>query len=146
MILEEALYDPSLPPDERGRNAWDRTKPKRTSLGKRRREDSLASADGSKRKLRRTASSKLNSQHEGLWGDIVGPGGSMQPQVARSGVWESTDDQPKAVDGELQNNVAADTSRIKTEVAPDLPTIQGVFSGCRFYLDGFDPKKSQILS
>src|SRR5271156_1983379 len=35
MILDEKLYDPALPEEERGRDAWDRTKPKRTSLGKR---------------------------------------------------------------------------------------------------------------
>jgi DNA replication regulator DPB11 len=145
MILDEKLYAPSLPPEERGKGAWDRTKPRRTSLGKRQRDDSITGMDGPKRKLRRTASTKLNSQSEGLWGDIVAGGGGMVAQVPRSGVWESTDEQlPEESSHALKHEMNA--SSIRTEVAPDPPTIEGIFSGCRFYLGGFEPKKSQILA
>lgn len=143
MILDEKLYDPLLPLEERGKGAWDRTKPRRTSLGKRQRDDGIVGLDGPKRKLRRTASSKLNSQNDGLWGDIVAGGAGMVAQVARSGVWESSDNQPQG--GSEALKLESNDSSTRTEIVPDPPMIQGIFSGCRFYLDGFEPKKLQIL-
>jgi DNA replication regulator DPB11 len=146
MILEEKLYDPALPPEERGKGAWDRTKPKRTSPGKRSRDDSSTSLDGGRRKLRRTASTKLGSQNESIWGDIVG--GGMVAQVARSGVWEANNDQA-AVRNESTSRRQSDqgsSMRMLELTADHQPSIQGVFSGCRFYLEGFGLKKSSILS
>lgn len=144
MILDEKLYDPVLQPNERGKGAWDRTKPKRTSLGKRFREGSDA-AGGGKRKLRRTASTKLNSQSEGLWGDIVG--GNMVAQVARSGVWEADDSgaisasvRTKSKDSEGINKAVSFQSTIANP-----PLKKGMFGECRFYLHGFDDKKTEIL-
>ena len=142
MILDEKLYDPALPPEHRGKGAWDRTKPKRTSLGKRSRGDSTANPEGAKRRLRRTASSKLGSQSESMWGDIVG-GGSIA-QVARSGVWETSDETSAPKDPAAGRPSDQGSNAQAPEVVAD--PIQGIFSGCRFYLDNFDLKKSDILS
>ncbi len=134
MILDEKLYDPSLPPLERGKGAWDKTKP-RTSLGKRLRTDI---AEGAKRKLRRTASSKLNSQNGNLWNDIIGSG---MPQVSRSGVWENDQEtQPRKGAVESRENSSSTESTVEN---PPLP--KGIFSGCRFFLHGFPPTKVEIL-
>lgn len=143
MILDEKLYDPTLPAEERGRGAWDRSKPKRPSLGKRGREDGNIS-EGGKRKLRRTASSKLNSQHDGLWGDIVG--GNMVAQVERSGVWETNDNVPpeEARSKSMDATGVAKASSLQTAL-PNAPQKTGLFSGCRFFLYGFDFKQSEIL-
>lgn len=136
MILDETLYDPVLAPEHRGKGAWDRTKPKRNSLGKRSRANSANNPEGAKRRLRRTASSKLGSQSESMWGDIVG-GGSFA-QVARSGVWEAND----------ESQVPKDTATAPFDQAAKAVAepVQGIFGGCRFYFDGFDVKKSNILS
>ncbi len=69
MILDESLYKPSLPTSERGRNAWVREPTSRTSLGKRPPVDDLGAQNS--RKLRRTASVKLEKHNSGLWTDIV---------------------------------------------------------------------------
>lgn len=136
MILDEKLYDPVLAPEHRGKGAWDRTKPKRNSLGKRSRANSASNPEGAKRRLRRTASSKLGSQSESMWGDIV-RGGSFA-QVARSGVWETSD----------ETQVPKDTATRSSDQEPKAAAepVRGIFGGCRFYLDGFDLKKSNILS
>jgi len=140
MILDETLYDPVLPQEQRGVGAWDKTKPGRTSLGKRSREDSVASMDGGKRKLRRTASTKLSSGNDSLWADISGS--SMVPQVMRSGVWESIDDQAPIKDNAAQRKEPAQAS---SNVLVPSPTVTGPFSGCRFYLEGFAAKKCEVL-
>jgi DNA replication regulator DPB11 len=142
MILDEKLYDPALPPEERGKGAWDRTKPKRNSLGKRSRSGSTSNPEGGKRRLRRTASTKLGSQSESMWGDIVG-GGSIA-QVARSGVWEPNEETPPPKDPVATRHSDQGSNSKAPAVAAD--PIQGIFSRCRFYLDGFDLKKSDILS
>ena len=141
MILDEKLYDPALPLEERGKGAWDRTKPKKTSLRKRSRDDSARNTDGAKRRLRRTASTKLGSQNESMWGDIVG--GGLIPQVARSGVWE-TNEETQALDDPVATRQPEQALLSKVPAAAD--PIQGIFCACRFYLDGFDLKKADILS
>ncbi|CZR57313.1 related to S-M checkpoint control protein Rad4p [Phialocephala subalpina] len=144
MILDEKLYDPALPINERGKGAWDKTKPKRTSLGKRSREGSTAE-EGGKRKLRRTASTKLASQSQGLWGDIVG-GGGMVAQVSRSGVWDNADDEasPQVQEPKAKAPVVpAKSSSMQSTL--ENPPIQGMFSGCRFYLYGFNAKQDPLL-
>lgn len=68
MILDESLYHLMLPATERGRNAWIRKSASTTSLGKRTRGDEVTSQNS--RKLRRTASAKLSSHNDGIWGEI----------------------------------------------------------------------------
>ncbi|TVY58436.1 S-M checkpoint control protein rad4 [Lachnellula cervina] len=145
MVLDEALYDPNLPQEERGKGAWDRSKPKRTSLGKRAREDGMAGSEGGKRKLRRTASTKLNSQSESMWGQIVG-GGSVV-QVAQSGQWEVNGEEPtQPNDQTIQNKPeqSLDTTRPKQAVETEVK-VDGIFNGSRFYFYGFTPTKTQVL-
>ena len=107
--MKEELYDPALPEEERGKGAWDRTKPKRTSLGKRSRGDSTTSLEGSKRKLRRTASTKLSTQNDGLWGDIVG--GGAVAQVSRSGIWEVDDSDSLPQNGPTKPKIPVDNPK-----------------------------------
>jgi DNA replication regulator DPB11 len=146
MILDETLYDPALSLEERGKGAWDRTKPKRTSLGKRGREDSTGNVEGGKRKPRRTASTKLNSQNENIWGDIVG-GGSSTIQIGRSGQWDTAEETPTLPNDEHPRRAlegAADPPALPNAV--DLqPPRKGFFNGCRFYFHGFTKAKMQIL-
>ncbi|KAK3905468.1 hypothetical protein C8A05DRAFT_41586 [Staphylotrichum tortipilum] len=82
LILNEKLYDPVLPREQRGLGAWNKQKTRVSSLGKRLR-DNRAAQDEGKRKLRKTTSMKLNSQRDNLWGDILGkPQASEPPPTA----------------------------------------------------------------
>ena len=146
MVLDEALYDPILPEEERGKDAWDRTKPKRRSLGKRSREDSTSAAEGGKRKLRRTASTKLRSQNDRIWGDIVGGGGTAL-QVSRSGMWDAADETPAIPnnqDPRSEPDESADPPTLPNAIDPQPPPV-GLFSRCRFYFRGFGERHTQVL-
>jgi DNA replication regulator DPB11 len=145
MILDEKLYDPALPEEERGKDAWDRTKPKRTSLGKRLRDDSITSLEGGKRKLRRTASTKLSTQNDGLWGDIVG--GSSVAQVSRSGIWEEDDANALPKNANAKQNIPDDNTKSGSlqSTVENPPHKQGMFNDCRFHLSDFLPAQRQIL-
>jgi DNA replication regulator DPB11 len=145
MILDEKLYDPALPETERGKDAWDRTKPKRTSLGKRSRVDSAANSESGKRKLRRTASTKLATQNETIWGDLTG--GVMVPQVSRSGIWVTDDVQPAPLDIQSKTRIPADTGHTESlqSTIENESLKKGIFTGCRFYVHGFPPARTQTV-
>jgi DNA replication regulator DPB11 len=145
MILKEELYDPALPEEERGKGAWDRTKPKRTSLGKRSRDDSTTSLEGGKRKLRRTASTKLSTQNDGLWGDIVG--GGAVAQVSRSGIWEVDDSDALPQNGPTKQKIPVDNPKNGSlqSTIENPPRKRGMFNACRFFLLDFLPAQKQIL-
>jgi DNA replication regulator DPB11 len=123
MILEETLYDPLIEPRERGRGAWNRRTPSNTSLGKRRRGDDTTQV----RRLRRSASSKFDSQNDGFWTDIV----SAVPvtgDVSKS-KWDETTIEP-----EKPENPPSITLPVNSKP-------KGIFSGKKFLLHGFDKKQ-----
>ncbi|KAJ8110506.1 hypothetical protein ONZ43_g5852 [Nemania bipapillata] len=130
MILNEECYDPTLPPEERGKGAWTRRDLGRISLGKRVRDDSIVSIEGGRRKLRKSAT-----------GDL-----SRQDDVNR----ESS--APAAPDTTNPETSVPETSRPIGQSIPEPPTDRewpalrkGVFSGCRFFVHGFPPSKEQVL-
>ncbi|KAH8801594.1 BRCT domain-containing protein [Xylogone sp. PMI_703] len=143
MILDEKLYDPAISEDQRGKDAWDRSKPRRTSLGKRSREDMSTSFEDGKRKLRRTASTKLNSQNEGIWGDIVGAGPAIQ--VSRSMVWERPERESVRRSESIEKPKRPSTLR-NIQPTDDIEAVpQGIFARCSFYVFGFTPARTQVL-
>jgi DNA replication regulator DPB11 len=144
MILDESLYDPVLPVGKRGIGAWDKTKPKRVSLGKRSRDASVSGLEGAKRKLRRTASTKLNSQSEQMWGDIVG--GANFTEVERSGVWDAQEVTHRPSFSKPRD-VPANPNTIKSAPVPADAgyAVGGIFNECRFYFHGFPSKKVEVL-
>lgn len=77
MVLEESLYHPTLAFEEQGKGAWDRDAKAKVQTGKRMRDE--MPPQEAPRKLRRTASSKLGSQSDSLWGDIMGGGFDARP-------------------------------------------------------------------
>ncbi|TKA72520.1 hypothetical protein B0A49_02470 [Cryomyces minteri] len=61
MVLDETLYDPRLPAEEQGKGAWIRAVKQQTSAKRKARTENVTEPpDAGKRKLRRTASTKLN--------------------------------------------------------------------------------------
>ena len=155
MILEENLLHLLLPASERGRNAWIRKTSSISPLGKRARDDA---GPLQSRKLRRTASAKLNSQTNGLWTDIVAAG--TESQGKKSNEWDdaqrpneshadflkpSTKQSPKAgrlilkvgtqpwEKGDLEAKTALGLSRPWQDVR--------IFQGKIFFIHGFEEKR-----
>ena len=80
MALDESSYDPGMPVEAQGKGAVrDRVQP-RTSLGKRERDgESQLSDETGKRKLRRTASSRLSGHSQDLWQDMSARDNGSKP-------------------------------------------------------------------
>lgn len=140
MILEEAKFDPLLPAEEQGLGAWVKTDLKRSSLGKRARSAVLnGGPDEGMRKLRKTASMKLSSQRNDLWGDILGRSASREYSFAH--------ENPLKEEAQAQARPPAPTptSEVPTQPGYSLQEDQGVFVNCTFVIHGFPPQRASIL-
>ena len=135
MILDEQCFDPLLPLEERGKGARDDPS---LMMGKRQRLlDSFTDPDGPRRKLRKTASMKLSSQRETVWGDILG---------RKSSASGATETSPRDDDGPSPHPAAdadADTDADVAPVAPAPSKDAGIFSNCSFYVQGFNPRRHE---
>lgn len=144
MILDEGFYDPHLPPEEIGKGAWVKRDVHRKSLGKRLREAATAQGEDGRRKLRKTASMKLSSQRENMWGQILG----QQPSANQSGATLQAEEptQPLPSDTML---------RRPSESASHIPEVldsfgakgnsDTVFASCCFYIFGFPPRHAEMI-
>lgn len=156
MILDEKLYNLLLPEAERGQNAWIHKTASITSLGKRAHDE--VAAPKRSRKLRRTASAKLNSQNVGLWTDIVS--GGTEVEEKRVAEWDDKERDdghggmlktPKAepdseVLGVREFMNPTDSNQIKPQAVEVLDTarvgrMEGLFQGQRFFLHGFKERQ-----
>lgn len=72
MSLDEAAYHPDIPAERRGVGAVTRKRAPSPVLGKRQSmtESQSDAQDASRRKLRRTASTRLESQTDDMWADM----------------------------------------------------------------------------
>lgn len=149
MILDEKAYDPLLSEEEIGYGAWNRkaSANRRISLGKRQREAAAKQEQG-RRKLRKTASMKLNSQRDNMWGEILG-----QPSVDQSASHHAEEPtQPLPSDSVLRSN--ASISRVSESVdagRSHSPFVGGqnrgdtTFASCCLYAFGFPPRQTEVL-
>ncbi|KAK4239592.1 hypothetical protein C8A03DRAFT_42822 [Achaetomium macrosporum] len=146
LILDEKLYDPVLPQHERGVGAWNKQRARISSLGKRLRENSAAQDEG-KRKLRKTASMKLNSQRDNLWGDILGK--PQTPEPAPTTVTQKVPTNPTAFPAAQPSAAKAEAKSLDTQDSKlssfGVPDDSAVFASCCFYVHGFSSQKSEIL-
>lgn len=155
MILDEECYDPTLPPEERGKGAWLRRDLHRISLGKRAREESIVSAEGARRKLRKSASMRMNSQSNSIWGDILNQSAGDLSRPDGAPRESSAPAAPATSDsGTTTEAVTSATETPQPTVQPLAPPPRdrnwpalrkGVFAGCRFFVHGFPASKEQIL-
>ncbi|KAK2605901.1 protein kinase activating protein dpb11 [Conoideocrella luteorostrata] len=143
MILEEAKFDPLLPVGEQGVGTWiKQDDPRRECLGKRSR--AAAASNGTEergaRKLRKTASMKLNSQRNNLWGDILGQTDSRDYSFVAG--YSNGDQVPLD-----QGGTPEPTIQQPHHLQPQLGTTQneGVFARCIFAIDGFNDKRHTVL-
>ncbi|RFU78186.1 brct domain-containing [Trichoderma arundinaceum] len=133
MILEETKFDPLLPAEEQGVGAWVKRDLKRSSLGKRARSAMVnGGPDEGARKLRKTASMKLGSQRNDLWGDILGRSASREYSFAH-------ENPPEAP-------APAPATEVPTQPGYSLAQEdQGVFANCVFVVHGFPQQRASIL-
>lgn len=141
MILEEKLYHPEMPAEDIGKGAWVRHKA--ITPAKRDREDS--GADGGARKIRRTLSTKLQSQNEVIWGDIVGSGGdapAAKTLARQASIADTNATSTLSTLRTLSNISGMDGA---AERVDEERKAQGTFSNCRFYIHGFGTKRAEIM-
>jgi DNA replication regulator DPB11 len=153
MILDEALYHPTIPKDKQGAGAWNRQARAQVQLVKRTHGGEPAS--DMPRKLRRTASAKFGSQSENLWGEIVKP--QYEEATAENNqLGPSRSKLPRKPTVLEPESFATDTTGMEDERGRDPrrattsarqgPPTQGIFSGCTFALHGFTLKQVRCLS
>ncbi|KAK8232022.1 BRCT domain-containing protein [Phyllosticta capitalensis] len=136
MVLDEALYSLRLPTPQRGKGAWKRLQPETIPLGKRLRGED----DGEgRRKLRRTASSKLNSQSSAIWDELRG-GSFVAKQDLDDDSWHEN---PQS-DGIESRVIPALSETSITKPAASRPL--GPFDGTSIYIHGFDKVKTELLA
>ncbi|CAJ2651606.1 unnamed protein product [Trifolium pratense] len=141
MILEEKLFDPALPKEERGKCAWDKAPPFIPSLVRRLKPESNTGAEIGQRKLRRTASMKLSGQHNSLLADISGNSVVSKSQLNGAREFEKPT--------QIKRSAITDQSKLQTvqnyseDQSP--PKIKGVFTGCVFWLYDFPNTKIKVL-
>ncbi|KAJ1337263.1 DNA replication regulator DPB11 [Microdochium nivale] len=139
MILMEQCYDPLMPPEERGRGAWTRKEVQPALLGKRTRENGAAGPGEGRRKLRKSASMKLSSQRDNLWGDIL-TNRSAAEVPSQPAAPERTASLP------VGDSVASEAHQPTIADAHISPEVAGpIFGACRFFVHGFANKRLDIV-
>ncbi|KPM34320.1 hypothetical protein AK830_g12255 [Neonectria ditissima] len=143
MILEESKFDPTLPPEEQGKGAWVKKDPRRAAWGKRSRSAMANATEDGPRKLRKTASMKLNSQRNNLWGDILGRSTSREYSFAHE------QEKPPVVGAQSRGEQDPKPRPLpQPELEPTIPVLQeqqGVFASCYFYVHGFNSQRTSVL-
>ncbi|KAJ5107248.1 hypothetical protein N7456_003923 [Penicillium angulare] len=153
MTLDEEKYHPSLPLEEQGVGAWDRLAPRGYGEKAKQRQASgdPSSDNRPRKKLRRTASTKLVGQNENIWGDIIGAG-FMNAETTDSNKKEEDEmDSPppraviQAAKSFASESVFGETMEKSQpqEPAPKIP--EGFLGGFYFYLHGFSSKQMGVL-
>ncbi|KAB8360582.1 hypothetical protein FH972_024322 [Carpinus fangiana] len=156
MVLEERLYHPTTPEEERGVGSVT-TKQAPSPLGKRKLGEVQLTRNTSDtasraRKLRRTASARYESQGDNLWADMGSMDDGAKPQTHAGQEWN---------EDEAPRRPSRDTSR-KSVSLPHLdsdgitpithgqqeyrsPAVQGIFSGHSFCIRGFPDRHTDLL-
>lgn len=159
MVLDEACYHPTIPVEERGKGAWDRREfsPAPASAKRAREAEPSQALNPFRRKLRRSASTKLGSQSAELWAGITAA--TTERQQDNGDDWtEDLDkqDTPREHTPAMhphnstipENDAHADADPANDPHLVALPSrqshndiAQGVFAGRVVFPHGFDEEK-----
>ncbi|KAF7718520.1 Uncharacterized protein PECH_003670 [Penicillium ucsense] len=153
MILDEDKYHPSLPLEQQGLGAWDRTIPlsAKMQLGKARAADDSTLNPRPKKKIRRTASTKLIGQNENIWGDIIGAGIANEAAESTGQLSDATADGKIKLPIQAAKSFASESTftenREPQQASPKVPARvpEGFLEGCFFCVHGFTPKQKSVL-
>ena len=142
MVLEESLFDPLMEETERGRGAWIRRSESEASLGKRKREEEVLAPPG--RKLRRSASSKFDSQSDGLWSSITTAAPLPVPMVRNE--WDDgLEERERLQQDSVPRQEGVGSERPKHAMPASISKPKGMFYGRKFFLHGFEPRQVSVL-
>lgn len=156
MVLDEALYNPTLPIGERGKDAWIRLEDPSPALGKRMRDAQQPQPlNPNRRKLRRAASTRIGFQGDALWAEITTQNLDQDnkhedewkddtlfnytaPQEELSAVahQEATASQNEIRNAHVPSPAPADIPQVQ-----DVEQDQGIFQGHIVVTHGFDQDK-----
>lgn len=140
MALQEDLYAPELPLDQQGRNAF--RKRKRSISGKPSRDgdDSAGGQDASRRKLRKSASMRFDSQSQDMWQSISAH--DVLVDATELDVWNDENQNPRT--SERPQSMSKSTS--SRPITPTVPVeSEGIFSGQYILIHGFDGNHTKAL-
>ncbi|PNS19397.1 hypothetical protein CAC42_2574 [Sphaceloma murrayae] len=148
MVLDESCFDPLLPSEQQGRGSYEPKVKNLSEAGRRLRpEDDDSQANASRRKMRRTASTRLNSQSQTLWADLSVNEESEIPPLDES--WTQSVDPSKP----FQQTV--ETQPVGESIAKSRPSLsrnasseqthKGIFSGWICLPYGYDSDKEAKL-
>lgn len=142
MALDEDLYRPETPVEEQGRGAY-RTVPRKANLAKRSREAEPAAADekDGPRKMRRTASRRLEGQSQDLWKSVSEH--EVQVDATELDVWNEESQTLRADTAMPQpqhDSEIVETAQSVGSCRPD-----GLFAGFYVLVHGFDSKREARL-
>ncbi|WPH02155.1 Hypothetical protein R9X50_00501000 [Acrodontium crateriforme] len=141
MSLDENLYDPLLPAHEQGQNAFKEEVKARINLGKRTRDGDVPAVsvdDVGKRKLRRTASSRLHNHSQDLWQDISAREGAVEQ--TKTDQWE--DEGGQQVEATIQR---ATTPQVMVKPPGNNQQPDSLLTGRHVLIYGFDEEKVNRL-
>ena len=145
MALDEKLYDPKMPLQEQGVGAFKQYPRPRTSLGKHGRDGE--SQDAGKKKLRRTASTRLEGHSQDMWQDISAR--SVSSRHSDADQWKDKDDAStthvsETTSGAQKAQEAGQTNETTKTTGPkDNPAT--LFAGSYVLIHGFEPKRTDLL-
>ena len=140
MAVDEDFYDPVAPWDEQGCGAFQEQLRPRTSLGKRPKaaEAGIPGDETKRKRLRRTASTRLQSQSQDMWHEISAQ--EIPVGIVPRDQWgDDATAGPVARPLPAAQNDAAGTSS-EGPMAPP-----GLLSGYLVLLHGFDEKRTSLL-
>ncbi|KAI7164486.1 hypothetical protein KC349_g569 [Hortaea werneckii] len=149
LALDEALYDPVLAEEEQGRGAF-RTAPKArpTSAKRARDSESQRTEDTGKRKMRRTASTRLHSQSQDMWSGMTGGETPQQPSGADQwgdGHEASSANQSIPPERPSLQHVQVRRSDVFQLHQTEEQEPQGLFAGRWITISGFPRDKASLL-
>ncbi|UPX15095.1 protein kinase activating protein dpb11 [Ascochyta rabiei] len=160
MVLEETLYNPTLPTEERGKDAWIRIQSPPPALGKRTRvAEQPQPLNPLRRKLRRAASTKLGIQSDAIWAGITTPsfdqGKIEQDEWREDNLFKQTtphsdtpvqqEDTAVARAAEAEGISAPERAAAVLPQPPGLDPDEGIFHNLIVVTHGFDQDKTNIL-
>ncbi|KAF2204130.1 hypothetical protein GQ43DRAFT_410089 [Delitschia confertaspora ATCC 74209] len=159
MALMAEKYHPLIPREERGIGAWEHRQSISPGLGKRTRDaggPSPIDPNANRRKLRRSASTKMGSQSQSFWADITA--GGLEKKKEEVDEWTEGDTTVAEFPAETSAQLSTTTVPVLDEssdseedlfplrtLAKQVQKQDGIFEGRIVLLHGFDTAKTNIL-
>lgn len=148
MVLEESLYDPTLPTIEQGINAWNPEPPVQVE----KRPKAKEARSQRPRKLRRVTSVKLGDQNEGLWTDIMGNlAGGSDNEAHGDPFEEPSKSKSRSIIQETKSFASETTvAERRDSVVKNIPgkvieKPRGIWHQSKFFISGFTTKQVGYL-